>query len=44
MIVLPLGVALFFRPAWGLSETLFFLLSGTYLLIATEIARMRGVG
>jgi len=44
MIVLPLGVILFYRPIWGLSETLFFFLAGTYLLIAAEVAKKGGVG
>lgn len=44
MIVLPLGGILFYRPIWGLSETLFFLLAGTYLLIAAEVAKKGGAG
>ena len=44
MIVLPLGVSLFYRPIWGLSETFFFLLAGTYLLIAAEVAKRGRAG
>lgn len=44
MIVLPVGIVLFYRPIWGLSETLFFLLAGTYLLIAAEVAKKGGAG
>jgi hypothetical protein len=44
MIVLPVGIVLFYRPIWGLSETLFFLLAGTYLLIAAEVAKKGEAG
>jgi hypothetical protein len=43
LMILPLGAALFYRPVWTLSGSLFFFLVGTYLILISEIAKRRNL-
>lgn len=40
LAILPLG-AFLYRPIWTFSESLFFLLTGAYLILVSEIAKRR---
>jgi hypothetical protein len=41
LMILPLGAALFYRPVWSLSGSLFFFLVGAYLIFVSEVAKRR---
>jgi len=43
LTILPLGVALFYRPAWGLSGSFFFFVVGAYLIVVSEVAKRRSL-